>query len=444
MTNRLLSPNERMTDAFDRASTLNFTTVARVRGSTSEAELRAALGSLEQRHPLLRAGIERKGKQTRFIADGGAPIPLFVRDGARDEVLAIATQTLAHRTWSDEGPRAELTYVRHGVQDFSLVLLLHHVVSDGSSGIFAMRDLLSFLGGEPLSSAPVASPGSLAILPKRHAGLWSYLRTLRLIVASSRGEKPRRLHAPEKAPVEQRVPVCVRIELDDLDTQHVAQRARRVGATVHGLLCAAMALSVQRQLAAPWAMQRVLSPVCLRRYLRARGAARADVADAVGCYVSSIETDHRVVNGGDLSLLAREVTTQLQRKKADGVPLLTAPVAGPLLTDRFERAPPGKLQKLAEEKLMLSTFSITNLGNLESQLDLHTQYGALTLDDIYFVAAGSVLGALGASVTTYRGRLTMAICGVEPLITRAQLNAMRTQVEALLHEFARGAEQAAE
>ncbi|MDB4976932.1 MAG: non-ribosomal peptide synthetase [Myxococcaceae bacterium] len=437
MTERLLCPNERMTDAFDRASTMNFTTVAHVRGATSEQALRAALVQLEQRHPLLRAGIRRAGKRSRFVAGGAAAVALSLRAGSPADVQALAEASLQHRVWSDDGPRAELTYVRHSDADFSLLLGLHHVVSDGSSGILAMRDLLSFLGGEALSSEAVPSPGVNAFVPRSHGSLWTYARALAMVVRSSRAPRPRQLHKRSATPFEQRTPKLTRFRLASRDSLELARRARRAGATVHGILCAATAQAVREQLDAPSTVQRILHPVCLRRYLRAVAPQLGSPGQAVGCYVSSLETDHQVDATADLSALAREVTLAIQRKKAEGVPLLSAPVAGPMLTDRFANKPPAALREAAEGKLMVNTFAITNLGTLEQQLDVREQIGNLTLDDLYFVSANSILGALGASATSFRDELSFQLVGVVPLLAPEQVSALATRIEALLLDYAR-------
>jgi hypothetical protein len=106
------------------------------------------------------------------------------------------------------------------------------------------------------------------------------------------------------------------------------------------------------------------------------------------------------------------------------------------LTDRFANAPPSKLRELAENKLMHNTFSLTNLGRLE-QLEVHASIGPLTLDDLYFVAAGSVLVALGASATSYRDELSYQLVGTSPRVTAAQVSTMTARIESQLLEYAR-------
>lgn len=83
-----------------------------------------------------------------------------------------------------------------------------------------------------------------------------------------------------------------------------------------------------------------------------------------------------------------------------------------------------------------NTFSLTNLGRLE-QLDVHDRIGMLTLDDLYFVSAGSVLAALGASATSYRDVLSYQLMGSAPQVAPGQVVAIAARVESQLLEYAR-------
>ncbi|HEX7669129.1 MAG TPA: hypothetical protein VF395_06090, partial [Polyangiaceae bacterium] len=135
-------------------------------------------------------------------------------------------------------------------------------------------------------------------------------------------------------------------------------------------------------------------------------------------YVSSVDTDHVVDPSVPVADLAREVTEAVRRKKSEGVPWLTAPIAGPWVTRRAPGA--GDLPELRdslERKLIRNTFALTNLGVLE-KLGVRARVGALHVDDLFFVAAGSVFGTIGAAATTLSGKLTVALNWVEPLVSR--------------------------
>ncbi|HEY6880893.1 MAG TPA: hypothetical protein VI299_22870, partial [Polyangiales bacterium] len=172
MTSRKLVPAERMVDAFDRAATMSFSVVASVRGPLERAQLLSSLRQLEQRHPLLLVRIVREGETVRFDPHGATAIPL--QELAPQAFEAAVASSLDHHVWPDEGPRAVLSWARDGERS-QLLFRFHHVISDGSAGVVAMRDLLQGLHAPTL--ARIESPGQDAFFPAGHGGLRDKLRT---------------------------------------------------------------------------------------------------------------------------------------------------------------------------------------------------------------------------------------------------------------------------
>jgi hypothetical protein len=135
----------------------------------------------------------------------------------------------------------------------------------------------------------------------------------------------------------------------------------------------------------------------------------------VGYYVTSVDTDHVLDAKRPLAQLAAEISHAVQRKKARGEPLLTAPLAGPIFTERAASMGLERFRQLAEQRVLINTFSLTNLGVLE-QLDVSKRHGALTVEDLYFVAAGSVLCTLGASASSFRDELSFQQTSEAPVV----------------------------
>lgn len=419
-TRRLLAPAERMVDVFDRGSTLNFAVVARVSGALTATQLERALRRLELRHPLLRARVERTEGRPAFVMGEAKPIPLTIVEGSLAAWRELAETSLAHRVWADDGPRAELTWLRHSEQHSTLILLQHHLVSDGSSGMFAMRDLLRLAADPSLDLEPIPAPAPSSFYPKGH-GAWRWkLRMLGMLLKSARGPKPQRLRSASATGAAARRQRLARLQIPREESRRLMERARGDGATVHGVLSAAFARAVAAQLGTAPARERILHPVDLRRYAKQRYPGLPTPGEAVGYYVSSVETDHRVDLSVPLGVLARDITLAIRAAKGLEQPLMTAPMAGPMLTKRSEQklGDLPKFRDFAENKVMFSTFSLTNLGPLED-LGIVPECGALEVDDIFFVAAGSVLTTLGGAVTTFQGSLTLSIGWLEPLVSEA-------------------------
>lgn len=414
-TSRPFDAMERMTDRFDRAVTLNFTVEATVRGPLPEADLRAGLRALEARHPLLRAAIDRSGDTPRFVAGMAAEIPLTTVDGDRACADAYMARSVEHMRWEDAGPRARLRAIRLSDAETVLQLTLHHNVSDGSSGILAMRDLLRASQGIALGE-PLPSPGPMHFLPPTPQDAGARVgEILAALGAVGEAERPR----DGEAPLEARAGHLRRLRLDRAQTTALLARTRSAGATLQGMLTGAIGCA----LAADWdgeVVFRIAHPFDLRRYLTAHVGA-CDIGDRIGYYVSSVDTAHRFGPGRAAEALAGEVSDALARAKADGVPLLYGPVGGVSLVEQTAALDDDGFRELAEQKLMRSAFALSNLGPLE-RLGAGTEVGALRVTDMHFCSANSVFGALGATATSFDGALTLNLRAVTPLVGAARLD----------------------
>jgi NRPS condensation-like uncharacterized protein len=428
---------ERMVDVFDRTATLNFTCVLRVRGPLSEVALNAALRRLEQRHPLLRARIERHAGAPVFVMNEAAPIPLHVLDGDRADWQRVAEQSLEQRVWADEGPRAELTWLRHGAEHSTLLLALHHVVSDGHSGFVALRDLLGLLAEpellhsvSPQAGAPLA-PGAVS------CAAWA-ARAAQWLAGFARAHKPQQLRK-ESAPRAPHSPRLGMITFDAEQTERMRERTRAARASLHGLVCAAFAKGYVQ--AGDWerAPLRVCHPVDLRRYLDCTKHSKTTrYADAVGCFVSSVETEHVVSADTSLPQLAQQITQSIRDKKQADGPLLTASLAGVgswLTRDASGKPELARLGDVVERYVMLDSFGVTSLGSVE-RIGLEPQVGLLSVEDAFFVSGASVVTAITAATSIYAGKLTIGLQWVEPLVSTATAEHILACIEHELATFA--------
>lgn len=434
MSKRTLAPAERMIDAYDRASSLTYAILARVTGSLSESQLTDALRRLERRHPLLRARVDRSGKEIELVPEEAAPIPLRVLDGSPELWRSMVTAALGERTWTDAGPRAELCWLRHSERDSTLVLSMHHLIGDGSSGIYAMRDLVQLASDPACSLEPLDQPGQNAFYPRRAQSWWWKLQARVMSYRSSRVSQRQRLRASDFDPSSPRRTHIARLHLSEAATTTLVQRARRDGTTVQGVLTAAIARALGQQLGAGPQPQRILHPVDLRRYLQTYHPSAPTVGEAVGYYVSSVETDHLVDLRLPLADLASEITASIRRRKEKNEPLLVANFTGPWLA---EAAPttgvPLEFRDLVERWVRI-TFALTNLGLIED-LGLKHAPAPLVVEDVIFVTASSVLTSFGGSATTYRGRLNLMLGWWEPAVSPEQGNAVVECVERELSSY---------
>lgn len=434
-----------MVDVLDRAATLNFTCVVSIRGRLSEVALRVALRKLERRHPLLRARIERRRSGAVFVMDEGAPVLLRVLDREPNDWQSLAESTLVHRVWPDAGPRAELTWLRHSATYSTLMLTMHHVVSDAHSGFVALRDLLGFVTEPWRVPEPVPSLGQHTFYPEHHGDMGWLGRAAKMAASAALAPKPRRLRREARRDVHRRPKVAtVTFGLDQ--TAGLLSRTREYDVSLHGLICAALAKGYveaghwRTEAAAPL---RLCHPVDLRRYVRSQLPDESVesvpvIDDAVGYFLSSLDTDHVVTEHSSLVTLAREITSAIRSKKSAGEPWLTTPLASPMITRPVAgRTDLSRFAELVERHVFLSSCSVSSLGTLE-RLGLQHEMGALRVEHAFFVSGASLLSAMTTSTSVYAGRLTLVMQWMEPLITAEAARHVLGHAERELNGFALG------
>ncbi|KAB2344319.1 non-ribosomal peptide synthetase [Actinomadura rudentiformis] len=124
----------------DAADAYTVQQILELSGDVDAHELRRAVQSLLDRHAPLRAGFLQRadGRLVQFIPATTA-VPWREVDGADAE--AVADEELAHRFDLAAPPLLRAVFVRGDDGRHSLVLTLHHLISDGWSGPIMLREL---------------------------------------------------------------------------------------------------------------------------------------------------------------------------------------------------------------------------------------------------------------------------------------------------------------
>ena len=429
MEARELGGVERMTLALDRVATLNFTTIARVRGNFTDAQLRRALDALVRRHPSLTARLCRKRLRWHLQPNSVHSIGSRTIDCDPQAWVPHAEAETRHESWPLDGPRARCTWLRHGETDSTLLLTFHHIVGDGKSGVLVMRDLIRLLADPSLELPELPAFPQETHFPPTYRPSRNLGKALGLLASDMRATPATRLPSEGRAPVEERTQRVVPIRFSEEQTSALRTLARREGYTVHGLLSAALMLALYET--GDWHDERTMRffhPLDLRAYLeqirQRSGGDLPRIGEASGVYVSYADSEHRVSPDTKLHALGRDVTGQIQSQKADGIPFLTSPFSGRLIP--WMRALLGSKRTLGlcESQLTRRSFAFTNLGLLE-RLDVQERYLGLQIEELHFFAAVSTMGPLGATATTFRNRLQLNLGHVEPGLGRATMDRFR-------------------
>jgi hypothetical protein len=362
----------------------NMVAAVRLRGALRPEQLRGALDKAQQRHPLLRVNTEPgPAGIPGFSSAGIGPIPLSVIDGAEPEDARRLTEAELGSTFAMDEPgpdrlpliRVALLLPRDPTGSVDVVFTVQHVIADGMSMLFLVRDLLRFIE-EPDVAAPTlqapADPEDL-LPPRVRRRIPTSSHRFRIALALARvyvrlrfGRRP----APPRRPTQHHLAFA----LTPAQTARLRARCRREGVSVHSAICAAFLP----------AFPAIHTPVNLRALLA------RPVGESVGLFVGAAEVKLRYRTARGFWGNARAFHRRLRRAMRDpfgifrlfskAVPLSLVRQLGPLLVRMVSDQRP---------------FAVTNLGHLDGN-GVQLQGGHLKVESFF----GAVTGIVDSSVLT--------------------------------------------
>jgi amino acid adenylation domain-containing protein len=322
---RPLSPAERRLWLFDRvdgASVLNLPLVTRLRRPVDAKALERALQALVRRHDVLRTGYLATEDGPVAVVHEHVPVGLQVvemgslpEDRRQAQVQALVVREL-QRPFPrlDVPPLLRVNLVALGPEDFVLVLIVHHLVTDGWSNTLLARDLLSLYQSEEGPPPPTS-----------YAAFAAHL-------AGEPVQPP--LPLPDEAS-------CAQILLPAPDRPAPpgpVRLERRLPVSVLDGLCAELGVTRYSALLATW--QAVLGRRVRReRFFVASPVSRrprADLHGVVGCFVSLLPQLAQLQ--GDPS--ARELAQRVHRHHTELLDASPSSIEG-MLAELRRRAPVG-------------------------------------------------------------------------------------------------------
>jgi hypothetical protein len=355
----------------------NLVVAVHLRGDLGPDRLRAALDKVQRRHPLLNVNVD-VGPDGRpaFSSDGVGAIPLAVVDAAEpDETLRLVETELASPfalgATAPEAPRLPLLRVslllpREPARATAVVLTAQHVVADGLSLVFLVRDLLRFLEEPDAPVTVLDAPASAAdLLPARvRRRLPTSSRRFRLALWLAWAWVRLRFGGPAASP-QRRTQHHRSWQLTPDETSRLRARCRREGVSVQSAICTAFLPGFPS----------IQMPVNLRPLLA------RPVGESVGFYVGAAQLELKWREGPGFWGNARRVHRRLRRALRDPFRLYRL----------FSKAVPAEaVRELLGLLVTIVTrqrpFSVTNLGELDRggvklhgrQLVLESMFGAVT------------------------------------------------------------------
>jgi hypothetical protein len=394
---RPLGAFERLYHRRQQKSTMHFCMVAELADDIDPLTLAAALRAVQQRHPLLNVYVEDH-PQTRLGFHRPTyvpPIPITViyadtGRSWRDVVAAELTRPFA----TSCAPMMRVVLLGSGPSTpAAIVLTVDHVIVDGLSAGYILRDLFAALNDRQLDPLPV---------PPSQEELIGGLRDGQPAAARAANDQPRTappdwLSTPSATrPFDGAVPHICTVCFDKELTGRLIARARAEQTTVHSALVSAMTLVIIESGRNEFV--RMLTPVAFRDHI--------GVHDDVCLYFTATRTAFTREQLTGLWDMARMVSDQLTGARS--VPALLAASAA---TEQF--IPVDATTQDAED-FMVGGLSFEAFASNLGVLDMGTPQAVRPVAIWGPAILIQVQGELNTGVCTFNGQLRMITASHDP------------------------------
>jgi hypothetical protein len=388
----------------------------KVVGQLYEERLRQGLARVQAKHPLLRCVIEEAAGGPRFVLlDRPAPIPLRTveRSGEDD------WQTEVRREWvapfdASRKPLVRLVWLRAGEVN-ELLLVGHHCICDGHSGINLVRELLSAYDQPEQDLGAYDALGAIEdILPaallddrrfqrrvRRKAGM------LRLILFL----KQRLSNAPGPRITSDQI-YFHRWNSGSAAAQELTERCRSEGVTVLAAVSVAF-MQAFRDVRGAQGLSKTCTMVDARRFLpQMRADAMFGLAPGVALRTKALPPP-REMSAASFWVRARAVKADLTRRiDRLGAGLYDNLAGLERLHDKYTR-----LVSYFESAPAVRNVTLSNLG----RLDLPRQYRNFRLERVYSpLVMVSPTPANTVVISSFAGQMEFAIISDEHSLPYAQ------------------------
>ncbi|CAH0290746.1 condensation domain-containing protein [Chryseobacterium sp. Bi04] len=249
----------------DPETPVNCIFAAKIKGELLEQNFKTALEKIQQKHALLRVVIDSKSEKYPFFIEEKeiAPIPLRIVGRKTDQDWLTESQKEWKILFEEEKtPLARVVWVRG--QDVSEVFwAIPHCISDGTTGVTLMKELLQLLDNPALELEPYEAftsvdeflPSNFNVKSKKFkANL--YLTFARFFFMLQQKSKKRNLGKD----------YVLHQKLDPTTTAQITERCKANGVSVHALLCSAFMQAFQ-EVKGKEAKGKVISPVDVRHFI---------------------------------------------------------------------------------------------------------------------------------------------------------------------------------
>lgn len=411
---RPLGAGEHIFWLHDRAHPVHFAIAAQIKGQFTVCQLQQALNLVQQRHPLLQVSIMLDEAERPWFVKYSACIPLRVvhRQSEQCWQREVEREIATPFDWS-KAPLARVVLLYSGAELSELIVICHHSIADGISGIYLIRDILQAI------VTPADFGKSLSVPP-----------SVEDLIA---GEAPETISSSKPIPkfrndsfvAMQRARQNNRSfvssgSLSPETTRLLIAQCRQAQTSVHAAICAAFLLAIRAQNRSKQPQSiNCGSPINLRPYLTSVNH------EDVSFYITGGRTSHLLSSNVNLWDVARSVKSQLNQST--------------IVDKLFEKVFQGQkwLSTNPSPDRALQAFEdqagydicVSNLGCLT----IEQQFGELELEAIYGpVVTTGVENDRLVGVATLGERLFLTLVCLEKVMSRPESKTLHESATHLL------------
>jgi hypothetical protein len=401
-------------------------------GRLAEGRLQQALFRLQAKHPLLRCVIEDGVDGPRFVLQNRpAPIPLRLVERKNDDHW----QTEVRREWvapfdASRDPLVRLVWLRGG-EVSELILVGHHCICDGQSGMTLLRECLSAYDEPEKDLGTYDSLGAIEdVVPAALLKNRSFRRRmrwkiglLRLIFLWERRKKVR-----SASPIRGDQMYFHRWSLDKAASLQLTERCRAEGVTVFAAMSVAF-LQAFREVRGTQALRNIYTMVNARRFMPLlRPDAMFGMAPGVKLSMKGVPPPQEM-SASSFWTCAQAIKSDLTRQ----VDVLGRDIYDYLVGMEAMHGIYGRLIGDTKSALTVRHVTISNMGRLE----FPQRYQSFWVETIYSpLVMISPTPANTVVISSFAGRMELAIVSDEQSLPPDQARAIRWRAMDILRDCA--------
>ena len=396
-----------------RAKTWNVVTISRIRGNIQETVLRQSLNIIQYRHPALNSHIINSRNSYYYQSKGTGKLPLQVvniRESQEWEAIVNAEMNQVIDS-SKYLLRVVLVKILNQQNINYLITTTHHAITDGLSSVQLHSEILTYCQkitegkSLPIVTTLEPLPPIEKLLPTWTNSFKSKLGRVALllnIALQKYWNQPKALRVEKYVPISQRRCEIIHRQLSEESTRQFIQQCRQENTTVQSALCAALMLTVSKQLAKNHEDN---IPVSCLSYLDLRRRLQPEIStENMTVLAASLMKFYRITNNTSFWELARKVKRNLNEKIHQGEIFQMIYLAKYLIN--FSLLFPNQVSP---------TVSVSNLGKVNIP---HT-YGELELEEISFVGSHALYaGMFIVHAATFQEKMTLNFVFSQPSLNQ--------------------------